>query len=264
MGMSYAVVTATLNAAETLPRALRSVLAQSVAPAELVVVDGGSRDLTESVARREFDAARAAGARTDMRFLRQTGTGIAGAWNEAIDTLRADIVLLVNADDWLEPGAASRVLDAFERHPGAGIVHGAARFHTSRGRVLGTVRSGWLGRAGIRCRTMHCSTAVRRAVYGELGGFDGSYRVALDVEFTERCHCAGVRFVELDEVLSNFTLGGVSNRSFARADLEMLRAGLEHSRAKIVPVASYLFRTLCMRPLRLAGFAAGRGATENA
>ena len=262
MGLSSAVVTATLNAASTLPRALRSVLSQAVAPVELVVVDGGSRDATEATARAEFDAARAAGSRADLRFMRQSGTGIAGAWNEAIHALRADIVLLVNADDWLEPDAAHRVLQAFEADPSAEIVHGAARFRAPEGRDLGVVRAGWLGRAGIRCRTMHCSTAVRRAVYDRLGGFDASYRVALDVEFTERCHRAGVRFVELDAVLSNFTLGGVSNRSFARADLEMLRAGLEHSRAKAIPVAGYLFRTLCMRPLRLAGFAMGRAAPE--
>jgi hypothetical protein len=101
---------------------------------------------------------------------------------------------------------------------------------------------------------MHCSTAVRRTVYERRGGFNPAYRTALDFDFIERCWRAGERFVHIDEVVSNFTLGGVSNTQMARCDVESLRIGLVHSRTKILPLAAFLVRRAFMRPLRLAGF----------
>ena len=254
MHLTYGVVTATLNARETVLTSVRSVLAQSLLPIELVVIDGGSDDGTVQLVESAFAEARATGNTCELRLMRQSSTGIANAWNEAIATLRSDVVLLVNADDWLEAGAAERFLAVFADEADTGIVHGNARFRSPEGRDLGVVGPSFISRLGIRCRTMHCSTAVRRTVYERRGGFNPAYRTALDFDFIERCWRAGERFVHIDEVVSNFTLGGVSNTQMARCDVESLRIGLVHSRTKILPLAAFLVRRAFMRPLRLAGF----------
>ena len=251
MRLTYGVVTATLNARQSLARSLASTLGQSRAPSEVVVIDGGSQDGTRELAQSILASAPST---VETRMLEQTGRGIAGAWNEAIDVLRSDVVFLVNADDALEPGAAERVMAAFESSPTVGLVHGNARFVAADGREMGIVRPGILSRLGIRCRTMHPATMVRRDVYTSVGGFDPAFRNALDVEFIERCHHAGIPFMHIDQALATFTLGGVSNTQVARTDREMLTIGLRHSRTTIVPVAAYLVRRLVMRPLSLAGY----------
>ena len=254
MRLKYGVVTATLNARETVLDAMRSVLGQSCAPAEYVVIDGGSTDGTREVVEAEFARAAGAGCATRLEILRQRASGIAHAWNEAIAGLSADVVFLVNADDWLEDGAAERVLAAFESDPGIDLVHGHARFHHRDGSCLGVLAPCWVNRLGVQCRTLHCSTVVRRRVYEELGGFDPRFRTTLDYDFLERCWRRGKRFHALDEVLANFRLGGISNTFRSQADLETLRVGLAHSRTKVLPLAAFLLRRLVLRPTGIAGF----------
>lgn len=255
MRPTFGAVTATLNARGTVLAAVRSVMEQCEAPAEYTVIDGGSADGTPELVEAEFEALRARGCTATLRLLRQSrGPGIAHAWNEAIDGLASEVVALVNADDWLEPGAARAAIDAFAADPRADIVHGNARFHAADGREMGVLAPTWVNRLGIQCRTLHPATFVRRRVYAEVGAFDPRYRTTLDYDFLERCWRRGRRFRHLDRVLANFRLGGLSNTHRAQADAETLRIGLAHSRTKVLPLAAWAVRKALMRPAGLAGF----------
>jgi len=255
MSLSFGIVTATLNVRSTVLQTIRSAVMQGQAPAEYIVVDGGSVDGTQDAVETEFAELRRCGCRTSMRLIRQSGArGLAHAWNEAIAALSCDIVYLANGDDWIEPGAIARVAREYESEPALEIVHGNARFHNQLGDQLGILAPCWVNHLGVQCRTLHCATFVRRQVYLEVGGFDPAFHTTLDYDFLERCWRAGRRFRHVDEVLSNFRLGGVSNTFRSRADLETLRVGLRHSRTKVLPVMAYLARRLLMRPLGVAGF----------
>lgn len=255
MGTSYGVITATLNAGEHVGQAIDSVLAQTRLPAEYVVIDGGSSDRTLEEVEVRADRIRRLGLPIDFRVMRQSSSdGIAGAWNEAIRSLRSDVVFLLNADDFYEPHAARTVMKAFEADPAVEIVHAKARFLQSDGSVIGVCAPTWINRIGLQCRTVHCATFVRRSVYERVGGFNPAFRTTLDLDLIERCWQAKVRFRYLDELLANFRLGGVSNSLKARADWETLLIGLRHSRTKLPPVAAFAVRRLLMRPFGLAGF----------
>ncbi len=255
MALSYGVVTATLNARGSVLATLRSVISQSPAPTQYIVIDGGSTDGTRELVEAEFAATRARGCPIELQLIIQAAPkGIAHAWNHAIAQLTSDVVFLVNADDWLEADAAEHVMDAFARDAELDVVHGNARFHSMQGEDLGVLAPCWVNRLGVQCRTLHCSTCVRRRVYEELGGFDHSYCTTLDYDFLERCWRRGKRFRHIDRVLSNFRLGGISNTFRSRADLETLKIGLNHSRTKVLPLAAYALRRFVLRPMGIAGF----------
>ncbi|MDZ4753809.1 MAG: glycosyltransferase [Phycisphaerae bacterium] len=255
MRHSYAVITATLNAGEHVGRAIDSVLSQSVLPAEYIVIDGGSADETLREVEFRADRTRRLGLPVSFRVMQQSSrNGIAGAWNEAIAHVTSDVIFLLNADDWLEPQMSRSVIKAFDDHADAGVVHAKARFLREDGTSLGICAPTWINRVGLQCRSVHCATFVRRDVYRTVGGFDERYRTTLDFDFLERCWKAGVCFRYLEEVVTNFQLGGVSNSLRDRADLETLRIGLRHSRTKVPPIVAFLARRLFMRPLGLAGF----------
>jgi len=250
---SYSIITATLNAAGFVDRSLASVLRQSVPPRELIVVDGGSTDETRAIVERAARIRRRLGLETRVRVLHRACGGLAGAWNRGIARSRGEVIFLLNADDWLEPDAARKALDRFASDPEVGIVHAKARIHDREGAALGVFAPTLAHRMGLNCRTVHCSTFVRREVYERVGGFDPRFRTTLDFDFIERAFEAGIRFSFIDEVLANFRLGGISSLEVRRADWETLRIGLRHSRTKMPPLMAYLLRRAVLRPLGFQG-----------
>jgi glycosyltransferase involved in cell wall biosynthesis len=112
------VVTPCFNAADTLPRAVASVRRQTTARWEMVIADDGSTDgRTLEVARALVDD------RVRLVELsRNRGPGVAR--NAAIHAARADIIMPLDADDELMPGALHAIVAAFNEDPSADFVYG--------------------------------------------------------------------------------------------------------------------------------------------
>ena len=94
--------------------ALESARSQSYSNLEVVVVDDGSTDQS-----REILAAEGG----DASLIFKPNGGQASAFNAGFAHSTGDIVIFLDADDVLLPGAAQSVVEAFERAPGAAKVH---------------------------------------------------------------------------------------------------------------------------------------------
>lgn len=98
------VIVPAYNEAASVAETLRSLLAQSVPPAEILLVDDGSTDNTG-------DIGRALGV-TVLRPPRNTGSK-AGAQNFALGHVKTALVMAIDADTTLEPNAIERLLACF-------------------------------------------------------------------------------------------------------------------------------------------------------
>lgn len=92
------VVIPAYNAAAYIEKTLASVVAQTLPPERIIVVDDGSTDATVDIVRR-FAAERATMA---IECVSQPNSGVSAARNRGLELVRADFVALVDADDvWL-------------------------------------------------------------------------------------------------------------------------------------------------------------------
>lgn len=112
-----AVVITTYDHAHFLGDALDSVVAQSVPPDEIIVVDDGSHDAPEAVA----------GRYPGVRIERIANRGLSGARNVGLRLARARFILFLDADDALRPGGVEASLRCMAANPGAGFVYGGHR-----------------------------------------------------------------------------------------------------------------------------------------
>lgn len=190
----------TCNGARHLPDALRSILAQDGADFHLIVSDDRSDDETPEIARR-FAGDRAC---TDTNPER---LGLAGNWNRCIERSRTAWVAVFHQDDLMRPGHLARHLEVIRSAvtPPA-LIAGPAEPIDEQGRPvppaivepggLRAVRSdpdgpGWtlLGPGEALpelavANPLRCSAVtIRRAAHAALGGFDPSYRYAVDWDF---------------------------------------------------------------------------------
>ena len=84
------------NVAAFLPKCLDTVLGQTYADLQVVIVDDGSKDDTSAVA----NAYAAKDARIEVYH--QENQGVAATRNHLLDCVKGDYVLFVDADDWIE------------------------------------------------------------------------------------------------------------------------------------------------------------------
>ena len=102
------VVIPAFNAESYLGAAISSVLTQNYPEVETIVVDDGSSDATEDIAR---------GYGPRIRYHRQSNSGCAAARNAGIQIATGDYIALCDADDMLLPHHVERAMEVIEASP---------------------------------------------------------------------------------------------------------------------------------------------------
>jgi hypothetical protein len=106
------VIIPSFNRAWTLARAIDSVLAQTVAPKEIIVVDDGSTDHTPEVLAAYGDR---------LRIMNQPNQGVSSARNLGIGHSTGEFVALLDSDDQWKPEKLACQAAFFKTHPKAVI-----------------------------------------------------------------------------------------------------------------------------------------------
>jgi len=112
------VIIPTFNRAGFFEQAIGSVLDQSLACEEILVVDDGSTDATSKVVR-EISK----GAEVPVRYLYQENKGASAARNKGIAEARHDLLCFLDSDDRWAPRKLELQLEAMERQPHYLISH---------------------------------------------------------------------------------------------------------------------------------------------
>ncbi len=122
------VVIPSYNHAHFIGEAIASALAQNYARIEVIVVNDGSSDDTAKVAARF----------PEVRYVEQPNRGLAAARNAGLALCRGELVVFLDADDRLLPGALDTGMRAIAGHPAAGFAAGYSRFVSRDGTALPT------------------------------------------------------------------------------------------------------------------------------
>jgi hypothetical protein len=124
-GRRFATVIVNYNGGSMLAECVRSCLAESIPPSQIVIVDNGSRD--GSIEALEGQIA-------GLNMVRNPGNaGFARAANQGIRQSSAEFVILLNNDARLEEGALGAFAQGFDERPNLAIA--GARLQSPDGRL---------------------------------------------------------------------------------------------------------------------------------
>jgi len=194
------------NGAETIGKALDSVLSQTYPPHETIVVDDGSSDDTEVIVR---------GYGRDVRYIRQENSGPAMARNRGVELASGDWVAFLDADDWYYPDRLRLHAELIAARPGLDFLIGNFDYRDPDGRLLRhsmdatklgqslLVRFGVSGAGVIEGAEIGAYIAQQfsdtrtltlpRETFRGLGGFPAGFRICEDVVFLLRLCARGRR-----------------------------------------------------------------------
>ncbi len=109
---TISVIIPTYNRAEWVKTAIDSVLAQTCAPDELIVVDDGSTDQTPMILTGYGDL---------IRTIRQDNQGVSAARNCGIRAASGELIALLDSDDYWLPDKLAAQVAFFNDHPDINI-----------------------------------------------------------------------------------------------------------------------------------------------
>lgn len=216
-GRTISVVIPAFRAEGTIARAVRSALAQTVAPLEIIVVLDGPDPATEAVLQTEFGAA--------LRILRlETWGGASRARNAGVRAAEGEFVAFLDADDEWLPTKLSAQLDAIAHQPGVSLVGCDALLYEPDGsahRATAVTPPHPGPRAWARLLAQNFiptpTVLARRSAVLALGGFNEALVVGEDLDLWIRLsHEGGLAYVHdvlvhcygSDSGLMRSTLGG--------------------------------------------------------
>ena len=216
---------------------IQSVVAQSFADWELILVDNGSKNPAIPSLINDW-------ARRDSRIKplhRAVNANISAATNQAADAARADFLILADSDDLLDPDALAHVALFLDRSPDTDLIY-------SDEDVVGALderssprfKPDWSPELLLSfCYPGHLTT-IRRSLYHQVGGMRSAFDGSQDHDFWLRASERTDRVGHIPQILYHWRiLPGASATHYKPATLEAGRRAVEeafHRRGLDCPV----------------------------
>lgn len=186
----------TYNRSSVIVRTIENVLLQTYSPIEVIVVDDGSTDDTESVLKKF-------GSR--IRWIKQQNAGPGAARNRGIELARGELVAFLDSDDsWMSAKVERQAKVLETAGPAAPCCLCNAILRFENGRTISSfenapirphIKEGiWENPTEIlmtRFVLFNQTVMVRRSVFERLGGFNEKFRCLEDYELALRLSFEG-------------------------------------------------------------------------
>lgn len=207
MKPSISIVTATLNAARTLPECLASTLAQTAGLLEHIIVDGKSSDSTVAILQK-FEALD-----PRVRYISEPDTGIYAALNKGFKMARGDWIYVIGADDELYgETVCAKVLEFVANMP-CDVVFGDLIYGDSHRISYKDFHPIHLA----RYMPPHQGMFIRRGIFDKHGPFGSKYHLAEDYCFMLRLFSdSSVRWRYIPEPIAVYSISGRSSHLIDR------------------------------------------------
>lgn len=181
MTAALSVVLPVHNGLPYLGPAIESLLSQSFADFELLVIDDGSSDGSAAL----VDGY--AGRNPRIRLLRQENRGLIATLNRGLELASTDLVARMDADDLALPERFAKQMAYMRSHPGTAVLGGSLVVIDDDGRQVESVPypvgvKEVAGRMAAGCAIAHPTVMMRRQVALAVGGYRAAYKHAEDYD----------------------------------------------------------------------------------
>lgn len=207
------IITPTYNSETTLHGTVEALLRQTFSDFEYIIIDGVSKD--DTIKKMESYIPRFKEKGVEVRVISEPDKGVYDAMNKGIRLAKGELIGITNSDDWYEDNALEVMWNKYadgKTDRSNSMIYGIERVWKDD-KIFNVQRRG----ASFISESVlpHSTFFVAKAVYDKHKAFDLEVKVLADYDFICRCVSEGVKLEEVDVVISNFRLGGISSSYFA-------------------------------------------------
>ena len=194
--MNISVVIPSYNRKEFLKRSIDSVINQTIKPFEIIVVDDGSTDGTESIIKGHYDF---------VKFIKQKNKGVSAARNVGINVSIGEWICFLDSDDEWKKDKLEKQIIAVNSNPGYKFFHSNEIWIKNGLRINQKKKHKKYGgdifeKCLDMCRISPSSVMIDKTIFDEVGNFNEDLAVCEDYELWLRI-CDKYRVFFIDEPL---------------------------------------------------------------
>ena len=224
--MDISVIIPVYNGERYLAQAIESVLAQTLPPSEIIVIDDGSTDGSVAIAERFAE---------QVRIDQQENRGAASARNRGVDLAKGSLLAFLDADDLWTSDKLRLQVDALEKDPGLAMVLGKVTQFISPD-VAGDARHHLRNELETMPAYLIGAMLIRRDAFITVGILDEGLQLGEYIEWFNRAVDLGLRHRVLDEVVLKRRIHtsnqGIYKRPHVKDYLSVLKSALDRRRGK--------------------------------
>lgn len=215
------IIIPTFRAEKTLQASLDSVLRQDFRDWEILVMDGGSRDATLTIARHAArDDAR-------IRVFSEPDKGVYDAMNKGLREARGLWIYFLGSDDLLHDEKVLSTVFTLADRDQFHLLYGNVVSPSYKGAYDGEFSYGKL----LSRNVSHQAVFYQKTLFQRLGDYNLRYKGYADWDFNIRCFSdAGVRIRYIERTIARFGADGLSSRH----DIPFLREVLFPARLRLL------------------------------
>lgn len=185
--MKFSVIIPLYNKAPYVAKAIGSVLAQTFADYELIIVDDGSKDNSFSLALKAIEGS------SNCHIYKQENAGVSVARNNGVALSQGEYLCFLDADDWWAPTFLEEMSKLVEEFPDAGIYGTGYTIvnETKRKTRVSPIgvepgfEKGYINYCQVYAKTLampltSISVAIPRSVFDEMKGFPKGIKMGED------------------------------------------------------------------------------------
>lgn len=213
------IITVCYNSEKTIEKTILSIISQSYRNIEYIIIDGGSTDNTMQIIYKYRN--------NISLYISEPDDGIYDAMNKGIKYSTGDIIGIVNSDDWLERDALEKVVKYSALATDKNYIMCGCMNMIKDGKVL-KVNKSYPANLWEGMTICHPATFISRQVYEVIGKYNTNYRIAADYDLLLRAKTKNINFIEVPEVFTNFSFGGVSTLNELDSKIEDIHISLSY------------------------------------
>jgi glycosyltransferase involved in cell wall biosynthesis len=213
--LKISIITVCKNVEESIEKTIHSVINQTYADIEYIIIDGVSNDKTLEIIEKYKNKIAV--------FISEKDSGIYNAMNKGIEHSTGDILYFLNANDYLfDKNVIADIVEKFNKTKDASIVYGALATINEDNTLYTESKVEDIDKIFFMNGNCICHQCIfyKRILFSELGLYDESYKITADYDFNVKALVKNkFKYSTIDRTIVKFTLGGYSTSEKYRKTL---------------------------------------------
>lgn len=197
---------------------------------EYIIIDGGSTDNTLEIIKKYESKL--------TSWISEKDNGIYDAMNKGINLASGNLIGTLNSDDWLNTDSIQIIINEYEKY-NFEVFAGAVQLWNSNQKDKIIFSSTKYIKKYMSIN--HPATYITKETYKEYGIYSTKFKIASDYDLILRLFLCGKKFKISDKVISNMSLGGISDTKWLQGLKESRKIKILHLRNPITSQIDFLY-----------------------